>query len=210
VVWASSGSVYGPPEKYPQEFLPADAPHDPQNIYGYCKSLDEFIAGYYSNRHKLDITAIRFVMVYGVGQTHGRTAAIIQQMVINPALGKAGKVPAAADNTIGWTYVDDAARAMVMASRVSQPKRKAYNVMGSIHQVKEIAEYIKSIFPGADISMLPLTRSASNLYMACKYDMKPIEEDIGFKPEWTMKQGMLATINEARQEHGLPPVNTKL
>jgi UDP-glucose 4-epimerase len=207
VVWPSSGSVYGPAENYPQEFVPIDAPHDPQNIYGAAKSFDEFVAAYYSSRYKMDITAIRFVMVYGAGQTRGRTSAIIQQMVVNPALGKPGKVPAAADNVLGWTYVDDAARALVMASKTPQPGSKAYSLMGSIHTVKEIADYVRELFPDADIVLLPLERSASHTIMTCKYDTRPLEEDIGFRPQWTMQQGVLATINEARREHGLPPVS---
>ncbi len=59
VVWASTNSVFGPPEKYPEEYIPNDAPHHPQNIYGATKSFCEVAAAYYSDQHGADITGIR-------------------------------------------------------------------------------------------------------------------------------------------------------
>jgi len=206
VVWASSGSVFGPEDMYPQEYVPNDAPHYPQNMYGAAKSFDEFVAAYYARRYGLDITALRFVMVYGAGQARGRTAAIIRQLVYNPALGKPGKVPAAGDNVLGWTYVDDAARAVVTASKVSQTGTKAFSVMGEIHKVQELADYVGELLPGADITLLPLERSASHTIMTCKYETTRIEEELGYRPQWTMKQGIKETINIVRGEHGLAPL----
>jgi nucleoside-diphosphate-sugar epimerase len=206
VVWISSGSVFGPPESYSQEFIPNDAPHYPQNLYGATKSLDEQFASYYADRYNLDITGIRLVLVYGAWQTHGRTAAIIQQMVCNPALGKPGKVPAAGDNILGWTYVDDAARAIILACNSEKTKTRSYSVRGNIHSVKEIADYVKELIPEAVISLLPLERSQSHLIMTCKYDTSKIEQELGFYIKWTMKQGIKETINMVRKEKGLPLV----
>lgn len=206
VVWPSSGSVYGPPEMYSQEYIPNDAPHYPQNLYGASKSFDELIATYYTDKYGLDITGLRFVMVYGAGQSRGRTAAIIQQLVGNPALGKPGKVPAAGDNVLGWTYVEDAAAAVRLAAKASHPKTRTYSVRGEIRLVKEIADYVKELFPQAEINLLALERSASHTIMTCKYDTRVIEAELDFHPRWTVKEGIRETANIIRQEHGLPPV----
>jgi UDP-glucose 4-epimerase len=206
VVWPSSGSVYGPPESYPQEYIPNDAPHYPQNLYGASKAFDELIAAYYTDKYGLDITGLRFVMVYGAGQSRGRTAAIIQQLVANPALGKPGKVPAAGDNVLGWTYIEDAAAAVLLANKSSRPKTRTFSVRGEIRLVKEIADYIKELFPQAEINLLALERSASHTIMTCKYDTSAIEAELGFHSHWTVKQGIKETANTVRREHGLPPV----
>jgi UDP-glucose 4-epimerase len=206
VVWISSGSVFGPPEAYEQEYIPNDAPHYPQNLYGGTKSLDEQFATYYADRYNLDITAIRLVLVYGAFIMRGRTARIIQQMVINPALGKPGKVPAARDNILGWTYVDDAARAIILACKSEKTKTRSFSVRGNIHSVGELADYVKELIPDADISMLSLEKSQSHLIMTCKYDMSRIEEELGFKLQWNMKQGIKETINMTRRDKGLPPI----
>ena len=206
VVWPSSGSVYGPPERYAEEYIPNDAPHFPQNIYGAAKSFDEFVAGYYADRYALDITALRLVMVYGVGQKHGRTARIIRELICNPAVGKPGKVPAAADNVLGWTYVDDAAAAIMLAVKTPNPGSKAYSVRGDIHTVQEIADVVTGYVPGADINLLPLEKSASHTIMTCKYDMTLIEKELGYRPRWTMKQGIREIMNTVRLENGMAPL----
>lgn len=206
VVWISSGSVFGPPEAYSQEYIPNDAPHFPQNLYGATKSFDEQFAAYYADRYNLDISAIRLVLVYGAWQSHGRTAAIIREMVVNPALGKPGKVPAAADNILGWTYVDDAARAILLAAKSGKTKTRSFSVRGNIHTIQEIVDYVKELIPGAVISLLSLERSQSHLIMTCKYDTARIEEELGFHTQWTLKQGIKETINMVRRENGLPPV----
>jgi UDP-glucose 4-epimerase len=206
VVWISSGSVFGPPEAYAQEFIPNDAPHYPQNLYGATKSIDEQFASYYADKYGLDITAIRLVLVYGAWQSRGRTAAIIQQMVVNPALGRPGKVPAAGDNILGWTYVDDAARAIVLAAKSGKTQTRSFSVRGTVHSVKEIADYVKELIPGSEILLLPLERSKSHLIMTCKYDTTRIEEELGFHTRWTIKQGIKETINMVRRDAGLSPV----
>jgi UDP-glucose 4-epimerase len=203
VVWASSGSVFGPGTMYPQEYIPNDAPQYPQNLYGAAKSFNELVAAHYIKRCGMDITALRFVMVYGPGQTNGRTAAIMKQMVYNPALGKPGRVPAAADNELGWTYVDDAARAVVMAGKAYKLKTNAFSVMGRIHTVQEVADVVKGLLPKAEINLLPLEKSQSHTIMTCKYDTTRIEEELGFFPEWTMPQGIKETINTVRRQTGL-------
>jgi nucleoside-diphosphate-sugar epimerase len=206
VVWISSGSVFGPPEAYPQEYIPNNAPHYPQNLYGGTKSLDEQFAEYYAGRYGLDIEAIRLVLVYGAWQTRGRTSAIIREMVANPAIGKPGKVPAARDNILGWTYVDDAASAIVLACNAARTKTRAFSVRGMIHSIGEIIDYVKELIPNAEISVLSLEKSQSHLIMTCKYDMTTIEEELGFSLRWTMKQGIKETINMIRKEKGLTPV----
>jgi nucleoside-diphosphate-sugar epimerase len=206
VVWISSGSIFGPPENYAQEYIPNNALHNPQNLYGGTKSLDEQFAAYYADTYGMDIEAIRLVLVYGAWQTHGRTAAIIQQMVINPALGKPGKVPAAGDNVLGWTYVEDASRAIILACKAEKTKTRSFSVRGNIHSVKEIADYVKELVPEANIALLPLEKSKSHLIMTCKYDMTRIQEELGFSLQWTMKQGIKDTINLVRKEKGLIPV----
>lgn len=206
VVWISSGSVFGPPEAYREEYIPNDAPHYPQNLYGATKSLDEQFAAYYADKYNLDIAAIRLVLVYGAWQSRGRTAAIIREMVVNPALGKPGKVPAARDNILGWTYVDDAARAILLAAKSGKTGTRSFSVRGTVHSVGEIMDYVKELVPGAEILPLSLERSQSHLIMICKYDTSRIEEELGFHIQWSMKQGIRETVNLVRREKGLPEV----
>jgi len=201
VVWASSNACFGPQEKYPEEYIPNDAPHYPQNIYAGTKSFNEVIAAYYVDHFDVDITGIRYMHVYGAGVRRGFFATILQELIINPALGKPGRVPHG-DAIIGWSYVDDPARATVMASKVLKTKTKSYSIMGDVHSVKEAADYVREILPGADITVSPGGFTGDPV----KFDTRLIEEEIGYRPQWPMERGIKEAINMTRKEHGLPPI----
>jgi len=201
VVWASSQVVFGPPEKYPEEYIPNDAPHYPSmGVYGACKSFNENLAVHYFEQYGVDISGIRYSFVYGAGQIRGRTGALTRELLQNPALGKPGKVPFG-DSTLGWVYVDDAARATLLTSKVAKSKTRAFSLKGDIRSLKEVAECVRQLIPRADITLLPGDVRLSN-----KLDTTPIETEIGYYPQWTMEQGIKEVINLTRQQHGLPPI----
>lgn len=199
VVWASSNSCFGPAEKYAQEYIPNDASHYPQNIYGATKAFNEAAATYYFNHYGVDITGIRYMHVYGVGVRRGFFATILQELITNPALGKPGRVPHG-DAMIGWSYVDDPARATVMASKVLKTKTRSYSIMGDVRSVREAADYVRRILPQADITVLPGTFTGDPV----KFDTTAIEQEIGYRPEWSMERGIKEAINTIRRENGLP------
>lgn len=201
VVWASSNSCFGPADKYAQEYIPNDAPHYPQNVYGATKAFNETVATYYCDHYGVDITGVRYMHVYGVGQRRGVFATILQELITKPALGKPGRIPHG-DAVIGWSYMEDPARATVMASKVLKTKTRSYSIMGDVHSVREAADYVRTILPDADITVLPGTFTGDPV----RFDTRLIEEEIGYRPEWSMERGIKEAINLTRKEHGLPPI----
>jgi len=200
VVWASSNTVFGPPEKYAEEYVPNDAPHYPRGVYGASKSFGERVATRYFEQYGVDITAVRYCLVYGARQERGGSGALIRELMLNPALGKPGKAPSG-DDTIGFVYVDDVARATVMASKVARTKTGAYSIMGDVRSIQEAADYVKKLLPDADITLSPGNRGLS-----WKLDTAPIEKEVGYHRQWSMEQGIKEVINATRQQYGLPPV----
>jgi UDP-glucose 4-epimerase len=203
VVWASTSSIFGPASIYPQEYLPNDAPHFPQSIYGATKSFCENAAGHYSKQYNLDIIGLRYVLIFGPGQLRSSGAIIMRELMYKPAIGQPGRVPSL--GVIGWMYVDDAARAAVMASKTGRTKTRAFSIMGEIHSIEEVAGLVKELIPEADIKIESSAIAAGG--QTWKYDTRLVEEEIGFRPAWTMKQAVKATINAVRREHGLREVN---
>ena len=201
VVWSSSNSCFGPPEKYPEEYIPNDAPHYPQNIYAATKSFNEAVGTYYADEHGLDITGVRYMHVYGVGQQRGFFASIVRELVLKPALGEPGRVPHG-DAIIGWSYVDDPARASVMASRALGTKTRSFSIMGDVRPVREVADYVRRLLPNADVTVLPGSFTGDPV----KFDTTLIEEEVGYTPQWSMERGIRETINALRRENGLPEV----
>ena len=201
VVWSSSNAAFGPHEMYAQEFIPNDAPHYPQNMYGATKSFNEIVAQHYFDRFDVDVTGIRYMHVYGGGQRRGFFAEIVRELMLKPAIGKPGRVPHG-EAVIGWSYVDDPARATVMASKVATTRTRSYSIMGDIHSVSEASDYVRELLPGTDIVTLPGGFTGDPV----RFETHLIEEEVGYRPEWSMERGIKETINLARASHGLPSV----
>jgi UDP-glucuronate 4-epimerase len=200
VVWASSIAVFGPQDKYPEEYIPNDAPHYPFGIYGACKSFNEKMTTYYSEQYALDICALRYPIVYSRGVASGIVKPLIEELVENPSIGKPSNIPYG-DDIINWLYVEDASRATVMAANASGTKTKVFNLSGDVRPVSEVADYVKKLLPGADINLL-----SGRVGVSYSYDTTLLEEEIGFKMNWSMEQGIKELINKVRREKGLPSV----
>ena len=61
---------------------------------------------------------------------------------------------------------------------------------------------MKELLPDADITVLPGDFAGDPV----EFDSTPIEEEIGYRPEWTLERGIKETINSVRIENGLDPV----
>ena len=203
VVWASSSAVFTA-GNYTEEYIPNDAPHYPMGLYGASKSFGERAADYYFNGFGMDITAVRYgAFIYGAGQhgPGGFTKHIIQQLILNPAQGELGKVPWG-DSLIGWLYADDAARAALLAVKHRRVKTGAFNIPGNLHPIREVADYIKELIPDADIEVQPGALKGTSF----KLDTSATEAELGYYPQWTMRDAVKETVNLVRGQHGLPLV----
>lgn len=192
IAWASSCTVFGAPERHKEEYLSNDAPHYPPDIYGATKSFMERMAEFYFHEYGVDSIALRFSPVYGAGMQEGTTATLIRELIVKPALGNPGKVPFG-DDVVNWLYVEDAARVLVMAANQDEMKTKAFNVNGDLRAVKEAADYVMQRIPNADLTLEP------GYWGLCfKYDTSLLEEEIGFKPKFSMEEGINEIIDIVR------------
>ncbi len=195
VVLTSSISVYGPQDKYEEEFISNDAPHYPHSLYSASKSLNETYASHYFREYGLDTITIRLAHVYGLGRSRGLGRLVDDELFVKPALGKPGKVPYS-DSTHNYMYIEDAARVLVMASRVRKTKTRAFTAGGDSISTAELAAYIRSLIPGADITLLP-----GHLAWAHRFDSTPLREEVGFTPEWTIQEGVMKYIEQIRADN---------
>lgn len=199
VVWASSAAVFGPPECYDEEYLNDDASHHPVSVYGACKSFNEYMACYYFDKFKVDNTGLRFTVVYGPGRIRG-ASAFTAELIDKPALGRPANVPCG-DDTIDWQYAEDASKVVLLAIKSKKTSTRVFNTGGDLRSVKEAAEYIRGLIPEADIALKP-----GKFGIAWKYKINQVEQELGFKPEYSMEQGMKKTVNVLRQKANLPSV----
>jgi UDP-glucose 4-epimerase len=120
--YASSSMVYGDFQDYVTE----DNICRPQGQYGIMKLAGEWLVKDYQ-KHGIDYTIFRPSAVYGPLDVEDR---VISKFLLTAMRGGVLKVNGA-DETLDFTYVDDAANGIVDAVQTESTKNKIYNITKS-------------------------------------------------------------------------------
>lgn len=135
IVYASSSSVYGNPEKTP---ITEDSKRSPINPYGNTKLEDEFLAEKYA-KDGVSIIGLRYFNVYGKGQT-GSYAGVITKFINNLREGKQPIIFGNGEQKRDFIFVEDIAKANIAAMR-SNVKNGFFNIgTGITTSIKQLAE----------------------------------------------------------------------
>jgi UDP-glucose 4-epimerase len=196
VVWASSVGVYGGPERYPVRPLPNDAPHYPLTLYGACKSFNERLAEHYTTTFGLETIGLRFPLVYGVGRQRGN-AMHSNELIEKPALGIPCRIERG-DMEYVWLYVLDAARLVSQALRCGPTSSRSFNVCSEVGAMRRAVAIVQSWFPEASIDVDPGGDS-----IVAEYDCAALNQEVGFSPAWSLRDGLRDSVNIVRARAGL-------
>jgi GDP-4-dehydro-6-deoxy-D-mannose reductase len=115
-VLASSGEIYGPPERLP---VTEDQPLRPQNPYAVSKAACDLLAGQYADAHGLRVVRVRAFNQAGPGQSDVFVVGTIARQVAEAEAGGAGEAVIRTgnpDSARDFTDVRDTVRAYVCAS----------------------------------------------------------------------------------------------
>ncbi len=197
IVWASSVGVFGRAADYPRLPIPNDAPHHPLTLYGAAKSFMERLSSQYMDAHGLETIGLRFPLVYGPGRRRGG-GQFTSRLIEGAGLGEEIVAEGPGDR-YNWLYVTDAARSVQLSLDAPSIPIRALTISGESATVGAVADVLGEWFPGAGRRDQP---GASELVVA-DYDPQPALEAIGFEPATSLREGVLATVNAARQRSGL-------
>jgi nucleoside-diphosphate-sugar epimerase len=181
VLWASSGAVHKGYEGT-GEVVEDESDGRPTTVYGYCKLLNEEMAGHYFERFGVDSIAFRLSFLTGIGKPTGLTSELIRQLFVNPALGRPAVVPFPEDR-IGWLDVLDVARAFRRALEFpGRTRSRVFNLRPSPTTVREAIEIVRRLAPDARIE----PGSGSNWGAGRNYGERfgrALEEEMGFQTD---------------------------
>lgn len=201
VAWASSAAVYAPPEHYDDWVTEADLIR-PETLYGATKAYNEHQAELYGEEYGVSHVGLRPTVAYGPYRETGGSAFLVD-LIEKPALGEPFAVEYG-DQIIDWQYVTDIAQAFRLAAFTSddQLSQRIYNVRGECATIREAAETVRSILPGADLSV----SDEGELPWTQQLDMSLIQNDMGYEVEYDLERGFREYINTLRVDHGLETV----
>lgn len=202
-VYVSSSMVYGDFVDDVKE----DAVCRPQGQYGIMKLAGEWLVKDYARKTGMEYVIIRPSAVYGPLDVEDR---VVAKFMISAMQGKTLRVNGA-NETLDFTYVDDAADGIVSASISPAAKNNTYNITKS-HSVSllQAAEMIVKIVGQGSIEVRDKdadfpSRGALNIEAA--------RRDLGYDPLVDVREGFLAYYdwlsNSSYWQHKLDGNNSK-
>ncbi len=190
VVFASTGgAVYGEQREFP---APEDHPSYPVAPYGVSKLAGERYLHFYRVQYGLPYAALRYANVYGPRQDPHGEAGVVAIFSGNLAAGHTSTINGTGEQTRDYVYVEDVARANVLALETAPPSG-AYNIGTGIEtSVKELYALMQEI-PGKD---LPPEHGPSKPGEQARSSVSPAKAAsvLGWKPEVSLAAGLEDTL----------------
>lgn len=124
VVYASSSSVYGNASTYPTA---EHHPTNPLSPYAVTKLAGEQLCSLYASERKLDTVSLRYFTVYGPRQ---RPDMLTHRLVEAAHSGSSVTIFGDGHQVRDFTYVDDIARANVLAATTDVRPGSVFNISG--------------------------------------------------------------------------------
>lgn len=195
VVYASSASVYGDPEKLPMHENDALSPLTP-----YCigKRTGEDLLAYYQRRAGLSWIALRFFNVYGPGQkTTAYYTSVINHFVNRLRNGEAPIIDGKGEQSMDFIHVHDIARAVVLAVD-SEEGNVPINVGTGIDT--SVAELARILIDAIGVDVEPIFNPRDVLVSRRAADVQRAKDVIGFEYSIPVNDGMTELIRYETQQ----------
>ena len=192
LVFASSSSVYGDTDKFPQK---EDAYPLLISPYALSKLTGEFYCRIFSENFGVETVSLRYFNVFGPRQAlDDEYAVVIPKFItciltdVQPPIFGNGK------QSRDFTFVKNVVQANLLSAAAEGVSGEVFNVacgsdtsvLGLVEVINKFAE--KSIEP----NLLPVRKGDVFKTLA---DVTNITEKLNFKPEFTFEQGMKVTFD---------------
>lgn len=192
VVFASSASVYGDPEKLPMH---EDDTLSPLTPYCISKRTGEDLLGYYERRAGLSWIALRFFNVYGEGQkTTAYYTSVINHFVNRLKNGEAPVIDGEGKQSMDFIHVKDIARAVVL-SLTAEKANVPINVGTGIDTT--VADLARILIDAVGVDVEPQFNPRPVLVSRRAADTTRAKEVLGFEPSIEVRDGMTRLIQNS-------------
>lgn len=214
LVYASSSSVYGLNGKVP--FSEKDSIAHPVSLYAATKKSNELMAHTYSHLYGIPSTGLRFFTVYGPWGRPDMSPFLFADAILH---GRAIKVFNNGDMLRDFTYIDDIVEGVLRVidhipagnpdwcaetpdPSTSTAPYKIYNIGNS--QPVKLMDFIQAIEDviGRPAEKIFLPMQPGDVYQT-NADTTSLQQELGFKPDKPIKEGVKETIDWYRTFYNL-------
>ena len=188
VVASSSASIYGMADQFP---TPETAhPYDNRTHYGAAKSFNEGLLRSFHDMYGLDYVALRYFNAYGPRMDiHGAYTEVLIRWMDRIAAGQPPLIFGDGRQTMDFVYVDDIARANVLAA-TSDASDEVFNVaVGRETSLNDLADALLQVMGsklkpeyGPERKVNPVPRRLA--------DTRAARERLGFTAEVSLEEGL--------------------
>jgi UDP-glucose 4-epimerase len=205
VVYASSASVYGAAEEFPTG--ERHHPYNNRTLYGAAKAMNEGIARSFHDMYGLPSVGLRYFNVYGprMDMTGAYTEVFIRWLDCIDA-GAAPQVHGDGSASMDFVYVEDVARANVLALRAAQDDA-VYNVAsGTETTLLGLWEALQRVTGAHHLKPEFLPPRKVNPVPRRLADTRRAREELGFVAEVPLEEGLRRLARWRREQRALQEV----
>jgi UDP-glucose 4-epimerase len=188
VVAASSASVYGLAEEFPTR--ENHHPYNNRTLYGAAKTFNEGLLRSFHEMYGLDYVALRYFNVYGPRMdVHGAYTEVLIRWMNNIAAGRPPLVLGTGAQTMDFVYVEDIARANVLAAR-AEATDAVFNVAsGRETSLNGLARTLLQVM-GSGLEPEYGPERKVNAVSRRLADTREAERQLGFRAEVPLEEGL--------------------
>lgn len=193
VIFASSGgAAYGEQETFPAPETHATRPISP---YGVAKLATEQYLFYYAAVHGFEPVALRYANIYGPRQNPEGEAGVVAIFTTKMLQGAAPIINGEGTQTRDYVYVGDVVKANTLALRAKG--FHVYNVGTGIEtDVNTIFRMLRTATGSTCEEKHGEAKKGEQLRSVLDY--RRISEELGWKPEVTLADGLHRTVDYFR------------
>lgn len=180
-VYVSSSMTYG---DFQQDCIPETHPQHPKEPYGALKLACEHLVRSYTCVHGLEHSIVRPIAVYG---PTGNEAFVLTRFARAARAGDALRINGP-ETKLDFTYVDDAARGVVLAASMPGAANESFNISAShARTLLDAAEILRRLAPDLRVELCPPDplyprRGALSIDKARRL--------LGFEPAYSLEEGL--------------------
>ena len=194
----TGGALYGNPETIP---CPDDTPIAPVSPYGMSKWVAEQYLNFYYRLYRLNFTSLRYGNVYGPRQDPYGEAGVVSIFTQAMLEGKQPQIFGDGAQERDFVAVSDVVDANIAA--IYHGDGKSMNISaGEATSVNRIFELLQDI-TGYKWDALHAPNRAGEVYKI-SLDPSNAEQELGWSPKITLKEGLQMTVDYFREPSGSP------